>query len=125
MLVLDESQSINAFSAIGAVRTAATTFVEAFKDTGSPLAIAAFHSVARQGVGYNAITTDTVSQYTSFIGPPGSNAANPGGYSPPAMAQTSNTTLNQPNGTTNWQDAFLQSAEALPAVSRCPTSSCS
>jgi hypothetical protein len=121
MLVLDESNSIytgettpagtDAFTAD--VRAAATAFVEALEGTGSPLAITAFHSIARGGVpeaetgaGYVEVIPGNITLFTNWI----NNVSQPAGvrgYRPVTTGERSTTATN-PFGTTNWEDSFEQ-----------------
>jgi hypothetical protein len=121
MLVLDESNSIYTGETTPAgtdtftadVREAATAFVEALEGTGSPLAITAFHSIARGGVpevatgaGYVEVVPGDVTLFTNWI----NNVSQPAGvrgYRPVTTGERSTTATN-PFGTTNWEDAFEQ-----------------
>jgi uncharacterized repeat protein (TIGR01451 family) len=96
MLVLDESRSIHNEGATAVVREAANTFVTALSDTHTYMSVAAFSGTARTGVSYREITQTNVSDFTRWINnAPGVTAGfNPG----PGGSE----------GSTNWQDGFLE-----------------
>lgn len=97
VLVLDESSSISAAD-VTRTREAANAFVDALKDTGSPLAITSFAIGARQLIGYNDVNDDTLQSFRNAINAFATNVPFGG------------------RGGTNWQDAFRLVNTYTPAA---------
>ncbi len=93
MLVLDESGSIGTSGATEQVRDAARSFLSSLSGTGSKVSITDFSTTATQQVGYTTVTQDSI-----------------GSTFEPYLTNDYN-----PNGWTNWEDAFTKVAAANAA----------
>jgi uncharacterized repeat protein (TIGR01451 family) len=103
ILVLDESASIPSFGAVGAVRSAAASFVNALFGTGSRLATVAFSRAARIGVPYDFVNAGSQANFISWINGQSFNGSP--GYAPSSATQHLGT---------NWQGGF----EAVKELNR-------
>ena len=96
MLVLDESGSIAASGATGAVRNATKAFLGALSGTGSRVSIVDFSTSAARPIEYTTVTADSIAQtFNPYI-----DNTNPGG---PGY---------NPSGWTNWEAAFDEVGKA-------------
>jgi uncharacterized repeat protein (TIGR01451 family) len=95
ILILDESGSIGQTQgATKAVRSAAKAFLDALKGTGSKVALIAFSTSAKEEIPYTTVdSTSIASTFNPYI----DNTRPGGGYNP--------------NGWTNWEDAFKVAKE--------------
>jgi uncharacterized repeat protein (TIGR01451 family) len=90
MLVLDKSGSIKNSGQTETVRDAARTFLQALSGTGSKVSIVDFSTTAAQPVGYTTVTPESIA---STFEPYLANKYNPDGW-------------------TNWEDAFKKVRES-------------
>ena len=106
-LVLDESLSINAtMGATAATQSAARSFVSALNNTGSRLMLTSFSILARRGpfTNFTPVTTDTASQFNSWIGTGGNPGALTNGS--PGFNPAGGGAIGSTAGT-NWQQGLL------------------